>query len=75
MRVEVHVAQPVGREVGVDLSGPDVGVTEHLLERAQVAAARQQMGGERVAQRVGAHALRQPGAAGVGLDDPVQALP
>src|ERR1700704_882651 len=42
MSVEVDVAQTVGREVGVDLGRPDVGVPEHLLERAQIAAADQQ---------------------------------
>ena len=74
MRVEVDVAQALGRQVGVDLGGADVGVAEHLLQRAQVAAAGQQVGGERVAQRVGAHAVLQPGAAGVALDDLVEPL-
>jgi hypothetical protein len=32
MSVEVHATQPLGRQVGVDLGGPDVGVPEHLLE-------------------------------------------
>ncbi len=60
--------------MGVDLGRADVGVAEHLLQRTQVTPARQQMGGERVPERVRAHAPLQAGAAGVALDDPVQAL-
>src|SRR3954454_9905507 len=54
---EVDVLQPVGREVRVELRGGDVGMTEHLLQAAQVAAAGEQVRGERVAQRVRAHPL------------------
>src|SRR4051812_9168096 len=42
--VEVHVPQALGREVRVELGGGDVGVAQHLLDRAQVAAAGQQVG-------------------------------
>jgi hypothetical protein len=34
MRVEVDVTQPLGRQVRVDLGRGDVGVPEHLLQRA-----------------------------------------
>ena len=34
MRAEVHVTQPLGGEVRVELGGCDVGVPEHLLQRA-----------------------------------------
>ena len=34
MRVKVDVAQPLGRQVRVDLGRGDVGVPEHLLQRA-----------------------------------------
>ena len=69
VRPEVHVLQPVGGEMRVDLGRRDVGVAEHLLQRAQVAAAGQQMGGERVAQGVRAHAPGEAGARRVALDD------
>ena len=41
VRLEVGVLDVLVREVGVQLRGRDVGVAEHLLHRAQVAAARQ----------------------------------
>ena len=50
---------PLGRQVRVDLRRGDVGVAEHLLQRAQVAAAGQQVRGEGVAQRVRAHPVLQ----------------
>ena len=49
-------------------------MAEHLLQGAQVAAPLEHVGGEAVAQRVGAHALLEAGAAGVALDDLVEAL-
>ena len=58
----------------VELGGGDVGVAEHLLQRAQVAAAGEQVGGERVAQRVRAHPVREAGRGRVALDDLVEAL-
>src|SRR3954452_8931174 len=45
-------------EVGIDLSGRDAGVPEHLLNSAQVAARLQQMRGERVTQHVRMDVLR-----------------
>src|SRR4051794_3427078 len=69
VRLEVHVLQPVGRQVRVELCGGDVGVTEHLLQAAQVAAAREEVRGERVPQRVRAHALGEAGRRRVALDD------
>src|SRR3954470_21379917 len=74
VRVEVDVLEAVGREVRVELGRGDVRVAEHLLQRAQVAAAGQQVRGEGVTQRVRAHPVRQPGSGGVALDDLVQAL-
>ena len=73
--LEVDLLDPVGREVGVDLGRRDVGVAEHLLDRAQVAAAGEQVGGEAVAQRVRAHPVVEAGRPGVALDDLVEALP
>src|SRR5271154_2438551 len=74
VRAEVDVLEPVGREVGVDLGGGEIGVAEHLLQRAQIASAGEQVGGEGVSERVRAHPLLEPGAAGMRLDDLVEAL-
>src|SRR5215218_4783142 len=72
---EVDLFEAFAREVRVHLRGRDVGVAEHLLHGAQVAAAGEQVGGEAVAQRVRAHLARQAGVAGVALDDLVETLP
>ena len=45
--------QPFGRHMGVDLGGGDVGMAQHLLQRAQVGAMVQQVGREGVAQHMG----------------------
>src|SRR5918994_857794 len=49
VRAEVHVLQPFAGEVRVELRRRDVRVAEHLLHGTQVAAAGQQVRGERVA--------------------------
>ncbi len=49
----VEALEPLLMDVGVDLSGRDVGVAEHHLDRAQVGAVLEQVGGEAVAQDVG----------------------
>jgi hypothetical protein len=49
-----HLPQAVRGDVGVDLGGGDVGVAEQGLDDAEVCAALQQVGGEGVAQHVGA---------------------
>ena len=74
VRLEVDLLEALAGEVRVHLRGRDVGVAEHLLHGAQVAAARQQVGGEAVAQRVRAHLAAEAGGAGVALDDLVEAL-
>ena len=73
--VEVDVLQAVGREVGVELRGGDVGVAEHLLQRAQVAAARR-AGAWRTCGGAcaGSSSSARPGGARVALDDLVEAL-
>jgi hypothetical protein len=45
--------EAVAVDFGVDLGGREGGVTEKLLDLAQVGAGREQVGCERVAQRVG----------------------
>ena len=72
--LEVDLLDPLGREVGVDLGRRDVGVAEHLLDRAQVAAAGEQVGGEAVAERVRAHPVAEADRLGAALDDLVEAL-
>src|SRR3954454_16186166 len=72
VRLEVDVLQAVAREVRVQLRRGDVGVAEHLLDRAQVAAAGEQVGRERVPKRVRAHPIREPGAGRVAPDDLVE---
>src|SRR4051794_39444947 len=74
VRVEIHVFEPLGREVRVDLRRGDVRVAEHLLQGAQVAPSGQQVGGEGVAEGVRAHLVLEPGRARVALDDLVEAL-
>ena len=49
-----HLRQAIGRHVRIDLGRGDVGVAEQGLDDAEVGAALEQMGGEGVAQDVGA---------------------
>ena len=74
MGAEVGVLEAFGRQVRVDLRRGEIGVTEHLLQRAQVTPSREQMRREGVTQRVRAHALREPRGACVTLDDLVETL-
>ncbi len=53
VKLAVHLPESVRGHVGVDLGGGDIGVSEHDLDRAQVGAALQQVGGKRVPQAVG----------------------
>ena len=52
MEVFVDFSQVFVGEMSVDLRGADVGVAEHHLDRADVGAVLQKIGGERVAQLV-----------------------
>ena len=72
MRVglEVELAPPPVGDVGVELGRAQVGVAEHLLDAAQVGAALEQVGRERVAQQVGVDAARlEPGDRGQPAQD------
>ena len=42
-------------QVGIDLSGGQAGMAQHLLHRAQIAGGLQHVGGEGMAQGVGMH--------------------
>ena len=56
-------------DVGVNLGGRDVGVAEHGLDRAEIGAVHEEVGGEAVAESVGGDMFRNAGFAGVFLDD------
>ena len=71
---EVGVLQALSRQVRIDLCGGQVRMTEHLLQRAQVATTGEQVRGERVAQGVRRHLLGQARRARMVLDDLVEAL-
>ena len=73
--LEVGLLQLLAREVRVELGRREVGVAEHLLHRAQVAATREQVRREGVPQGVGAHPIAEPGGLGVPQDDLVEPLP
>jgi len=60
MSSPVDRQHPLGIDRGVALGGRERGVAEQLLNRAEVAAAGQQVGGEAVAQRVRRRPIRQP---------------
>src|SRR3954452_4843521 len=75
VRLEVDVLQALARQVRVELGGGHVGVAEHLLHAAEVAAAGEQVGRERVPERVRAHPLREAGGRGVAANDLVEPLP
>src|SRR5437867_11836208 len=74
MGPEVDLLELLVRQMGVDLRGRDIRVTEHLLKRTQIAPSREQMGGKRVPESVRAHAPTEPGGDGVPTDDLVQPL-
>src|SRR3954451_19081404 len=72
--LEIHLFDPRVGEVRVQLCRRDVCVAEHLLDRPQVAASGQQMGRERVAQRVWAHPPCEADIGCVALDHLVKPL-
>ena len=70
VRLEIQLpTAPIGY-VGVELGRGEVGVPQHLLDGAQVGAALEQVGRERMAQKVRMHALRlEPGLGGKASQD------
>ena len=52
MRGAVGLRQPLGRDVGIELSRAEAGVAEHLLHGSQVGAAVEQVSGRGMAQGV-----------------------
>src|SRR6267142_1120511 len=65
--------QVIPIDMRVELRRGEIGMAEHLLHRAEIGAAFQQVRRECVAERVGRHSLGEPGTPGVGLDDPPRA--
>src|SRR6202020_1095993 len=59
MRALVNFKQPLAIDAGINLGGRQRSVAEQFLDRRQIAAARQQMGGEGMTQRVRGCAIRQ----------------
>ena len=68
MRRPVHVEEPGGVDRGVALGRRQRGVAEQFLDRLQVAAAGQQVGGEGMPERVRRGGLRQAEPAAQRLD-------
>ena len=71
MKFFVDVVEVAVGDVGVDLGGADVGVTEECLDRAQVGAITKQVGGEAVADHVGSDSFRDAGFDGIFLHNPL----
>lgn len=65
----MYLAEVGVGDVGVDLSGGDVGVAEHGLDGANVGAVHEEVGGEAVAEGVGGDVFCDAGFFGVELDD------
>src|SRR6267142_4514977 len=55
MKGAMHLAQMAFREMRIDLCRRDIAMTEHLLHRAKICAALEQMRREAMAQRVRTH--------------------
>ena len=73
MGLPIGGLQATGRDVGVDLGRRQVLVAEQLLDDAQVGAAVEQMGRERVAEGMRRDAQRQPGARAQAIEPVAQA--
>jgi hypothetical protein len=71
MTSPMHVTQIAPLEVGVNLCGRNIGVTQHLLDGGDVGASLQEMRRKRMSQGMRCHPLLEPA-----LDDtPANDLP
>src|SRR5262245_36390977 len=68
MALRVGVEKPTPRHMGVALSGGEAGVSQELLHSPYIGTALQQVSGERMAQRVGAHLAPRQHPPGVAFD-------
>src|SRR5262249_60420139 len=73
--LEVGLLELLPGEVRVELGGRQIGVPEHLLDRAEVATAGEQVSRKRVPQGVRAHPVAEARGLRVAQDDLVQTLP
>ena len=64
----MNLAETGPTDVGIDLGGRDVGVTQHQLHGTQVRTTFKLVRGEGVAQRVGTNTLEDPGLSCVRSD-------
>ena len=70
MRLEVQLSPPSIGYVGVQLRRREIGMSEHLLDRAEVGATFEQVRRKRVAKQVRVHARRvEAGPLGAALED------
>lgn len=69
----VDLAEAAAGDVGVDLGGGEAGVAEEFLDGAEVGAVFQQVGGEGVAEGVGADVVLGAGSEDVAVDDAADA--
>ena len=60
----MRFGQALGTDVGVNLGGGDVGVTEHFLDGAEIGAVIHEVGSEAVAEHVGRYVFADIGLAG-----------
>jgi len=65
----VGAAEAFDADVGVDLSGGDVGVAEHFLDGAEVGTVVEEMGRKGVAEHVRGDILTDVGGSGAAFDD------
>ena len=70
MRLEVQLATPLIGYVGIELRRREVGMAQHLLDRAEIRAALEQVRCKGVPQQVRMHAIRlEPGLLGESTKD------
>ena len=62
MRLLIYMQQAVPRDVGVDLSGSEVAVSEQFLNAAEIGSPVQQVSGETVPQGMWAGGAGQSGS-------------
>ena len=70
----VCLFQAIGIHVSIDLCRRNIRMAEHRLHRAKIGAACQQMGGERMAQRMGRNPFIDAGSPGVTPNDLPESL-
>ena len=70
----VGLFQAIGIHVSIDLCRRNIRMAKHRLHRAKISAACQQMGGERMAQRMGRNLFIDAGSPGVTPNDLPESL-